>query len=146
MVCSALVYYTYMWRLSVSRGVCIFTGMPEGAYGRRERQASRDIARRIREARKLSGLNQQEVEAKIGKAKNAVSRWERAEVQVDATDLGKLARLFTVSADWLLGIDDELEMSEVELVRDYRLASPALRAATLAGLQAGLRMERDPSG
>ncbi|MXY42615.1 MAG: helix-turn-helix transcriptional regulator [Dehalococcoidia bacterium] len=117
----------------------------------KKRQASREIARRIREARKLSGLNQQEVEVEIGKAKNAVSRWERAEVQIDATDLGKLARLFKVSSDWLLGIDDEVEMSEVEmseveLVRDYRQASPALRAATLAGLQAGLRMERDPSG
>ncbi len=112
----------------------------------RRRQASREIAQRIREARKLSGLSQQEVEASIGKSKNAVSRWERAEVQLDATDLGKLARLFTVSADWLLGIDEEVEMSELELVRDYRLASPALRAATLAGLQAGLRMERGPSG
>ena len=112
----------------------------------KKRQASREIAERIRQARKLSGLSQQEVEAAIGKAKNAVSRWERAEVQLDATDLGKLARLFTVSADWLLGIDEEVEMSEVELVRDYRLASPALRAATLAGLQAGLRMERGPSG
>ena len=112
----------------------------------KKRQASREIARRIRQARKLSGLNQQEVEVEIGKAKNAVSRWERAEVQIDATDLGKLSRLFKVSSDWLLGIDDEVEMSEFELVRDYRLASPALRAATLAGLQAGLRMERDPSG
>ena len=102
----------------------------------KRRQASREIGQRIR----------QEVEAEIGKSKNAVSRWERAEVQLDATDLGKLARLFTVSADWLLGIDDEVEMSEVELVRDYRLASRALRAATLAGLQAGLRMERGPSG
>ena len=111
----------------------------------KRRQASREIGQRIRKARKLSRLNQQEVEAEIGKSKNAVSRWERAEVQLDATDLGKLARLFTVSADWLLGIDD-VEMSEVELVRDYRLASPALRAATLAGLQAGLRMERGPSG
>ena len=112
----------------------------------KRRQASREIGQRIRKARKLSRLNQQEVEAEIGKSKNAVSRWERAEVQLDATDLGKLARLFTVSADWLLGIDDEVEMSEVELVRDYRLASRALRAATLAGLQAGLRMERGPSG
>ena len=119
-------------------------GEPEGDMVKK-RQASREIGRRIRQARRVSGLNQQEVEAAIGKAKNAVSRWERAEVQIDATDLGKLARLFTVSADWLLGIDDEPEMSEVELVRDYRLASPALRAATLAGLQAGLRMERDPS-
>ena len=111
----------------------------------RKRQASTEIGRRIRRARKLSGLNQQEVEARIGKAKNAISRWERAEAQIDATDLGKLARLFTVSADWLLGIGDDAEMSEVELLRDYRLASPALRAATLAGLQAGLRMERGPS-
>ena len=112
----------------------------------RRRQASREMAQRIREARKLSGLSQQEVEASIGKSKNAVSRWERAEVQLDATDLGKLARLFTVSADWLLGIEEVVEMSELELVRDYRLASPALRAATLAGLQAGLRMERGQSG
>ena len=125
-------------------------GMSRGVHeGRRKamakkRQASREIARRIREARKLSGLSQQEVEAEIGKAKNAVSRWERAEAQIDATDLGKLARLFTVSADWLLGIEDEAVISEADLVRDYRLASPALRAAILAGLQAGLRMERDP--
>ena len=112
----------------------------------KRRQASREVAQRIRQARKLSGLSQQEVEAAIGKSKNAVSRWERAEVQLDATDLGKLARLFRVSADWLLGIDEEVEMSEFEVVRDYRLASPSLRAATLAGLQAGLRMERDPSG
>ncbi len=112
----------------------------------KRRQANREIAQRIRQARKLSGLSQQEVEAAIGKSNNAVSRWERAEAQLDATDLGKLARLFTVSADWLLGIDEEAEMSEFELVRDYRLASPSLRAATLAGLQAGLRMERGPSG
>lgn len=112
----------------------------------KKRQASREMAQRIRQARKQSGLSQQEVEVAIGKSKNAVSRWERAEVQIDATDLGKLARLFTVSADWLLGTDVEMEISEIELVQDYRLASPALRAATLAGLQAGLRMERGPSG
>ena len=55
----------------------------------KRRQASREIGQRIRQARKLSGLNQQEVEAEIGKSKNAVSRWERAEVQLDATDPGE---------------------------------------------------------
>lgn len=109
------------------------------------RQASVKTGRRIREARKLSRLTQRQVEIRIGRAKNAISRWERANTQIDAMDLGELARLFGVSADWLLDISEDMEASEVELLRDFRLASPALRAATLAGLQAGLRMERDPS-
>ncbi len=111
----------------------------------RKKQADERIAQRIREAREKSGLSQPEVERRIGKAKNAVSRWERAQAQIDASDLGKLAQLFGVRADWLLGVDAAVTPEETELLRDYREASPALRAATLAGLQAGLRMEQDQS-
>jgi transcriptional regulator with XRE-family HTH domain len=111
----------------------------------RKKQANEGIAQRIREARERSGLSQPEVEQHIGKAKNAVSRWERAQAQIDASDLGKLAALFGVSADWLLGVDDAFTPEESELLQDYREVSPTLRASTLAGLRAGLRMERDLS-
>ena len=118
---------------------------PDNLVMPRKKQADERIAERIREARGKSSLSQPEVERRIGKAKNAVSRWERAQAQIDASDLGKLADLLGVSADWILGVDAAVTPEESELLRDYREAWPALRAATLAGLQAGLRMERGQS-
>ena len=62
---------------------------------------------RIKELRKEFGLTQAEL-AKILETNNSsICDWERGRSQPDLTSLCKLACFFDVSADYLLGLEDE---------------------------------------
>lgn len=63
------------------------------------------ILNRLREARKAKGLSQQDVAEFIGINQNTYSYWERGRSKVDAVSLGRLASLFGVTTDYLLGRD-----------------------------------------
>ena len=58
-------------------------------------------------ARRLAGKTQDEVGAAVGVDGAEVSEWERGRRKPNAHTLGELARLYGVSADWLLGLVDE---------------------------------------
>lgn len=66
-----------------------------------------DIAKRIYEYRKAAGLSQEEVSAKIGVSRQAVSKWECAESSPDTDNLIALAELYGVTVDELLFADPE---------------------------------------
>ena len=61
-----------------------------------------EIANRLYELRKKYDLSQEELAAKIGVSRQAVSKWERAEASPDTDNLVLLARLYGVSLDELL--------------------------------------------
>lgn len=64
-----------------------------------------EIANRLVELRKKSGLSQEELADKLGLSRQAVSKWERAEASPDTDNLICLAKLYGVSLDDLLNTD-----------------------------------------
>jgi transcriptional regulator with XRE-family HTH domain len=71
-----------------------------------------DIANRLYEMRKKSGLSQEELAEKIGVSRQAVSKWERAEASPDTDNLILLAKLYSLSLDDLLSTEEPIEPAE----------------------------------
>ena len=61
---------------------------------------------RIKKLRTLCGMSQVEMAAKLGISKQSVSNWENDNIQPSIEMLLKIARLFSVSTDYLLGIEN----------------------------------------
>ncbi|MBR4812026.1 MAG: helix-turn-helix transcriptional regulator, partial [Bacilli bacterium] len=68
-----------------------------------------EIANRLIELRKKSGLSQEELADRLGLSRQAVSKWERAEASPDTDNLICLARIYGVSLDDLLNTDESIE-------------------------------------
>lgn len=68
-----------------------------------------EIANRLVQLRKNSGLSQEALAEKLGISRQAVSKWERAEASPDTDNLIMLAKLYKVSLDDLLMTDGEEE-------------------------------------
>ena len=68
-----------------------------------------EIANRLVELRKKKGMSQEELAAKLGLSRQAVSKWERAEASPDTDNLICLAKLYGVSLDELLETDKTVE-------------------------------------
>lgn len=63
--------------------------------------------RRIRELRRERGMTQAELAAKLSLAQITVSKYEREALDLGTETLIALCRIFEVSADFLLGLEDE---------------------------------------
>ena len=61
---------------------------------------------RIRELRSNLGINQVEFGKRISVSKQCVSNWENGNVQPSIDMLVKIAQTFSVSADYLLGLNN----------------------------------------
>lgn len=68
-----------------------------------------EIATRLVGLRKANNLSQEALAEKLGISRQAVSKWERAEASPDTDNLIALAKLYHVSLDELLKINDEEE-------------------------------------
>lgn len=68
------------------------------------------LAQRLAEARKRARLTQRQVAAKLGVTHGAVGNWETGTTEPDAQMLARLARLYRVSSDYLLGLDNGAEV------------------------------------
>lgn len=66
-----------------------------------------EIANRLVALRKENGLSQEMLAEKLGISRQAVSKWERAEASPDTDNLIALAKLYHVSLDELLKINEE---------------------------------------
>ena len=75
-----------------------------------------EIANRLVELRKKSGLSQEELADKLGISRQSVSKWERAESSPDTDNLICLAKIYGVSLDELLSSDQEVE----EIAKDKK--------------------------
>ena len=64
------------------------------------------IGDRIKELRKEKNFSQNQLARRIGVSQKAVDYWELGTNEPKASYIVKLAELFEVSADFLLGIDD----------------------------------------
>lgn len=66
-----------------------------------------EIANRLANLRKESGMSQEELAQKLGISRQAISKWERAESSPDTDNLIALSKLYSVSLDNLLEADEE---------------------------------------
>jgi transcriptional regulator with XRE-family HTH domain len=87
-----------------------------------------EIANRLVDLRKKSGLSQEELAAKLGLSRQAVSKWERAEASPDTDNLICLAKLYGVSLDTLLNTDQSIDEIVKEQVKSD--AAPASEATS----------------
>ncbi|MDE7191727.1 MAG: helix-turn-helix domain-containing protein [Clostridia bacterium] len=62
---------------------------------------------RLKYLRKLKGYTQKELAAMISCDQSMIARWEKGECEPTASAIKKIAVVFNVSADYLLGLDDE---------------------------------------
>ena len=74
------------------------------------------LGKRIVSHRKRLGLTQDQLAEKLGVTAQAVSKWENDQSCPDITMLPKLADLFGVSTDQLLGREPEAPVHEAEVV------------------------------
>jgi len=73
-----------------------------------------EIASRLVQMRKKEELSQEMLAERLGISRQAVSKWERAESSPDTSNLIMLAKLYNVSLDELLGVNQE----KFEIVED----------------------------
>ena len=59
---------------------------------------------KLKEARKMNGFTQKDVENETGIKQVDISRYETGENKPSIDNLAKLAEFYGVSVDWLLGI------------------------------------------
>ena len=68
-----------------------------------------EVAQRLAELRRAKGYSQESLAHKLGLSRQAVSKWERAESSPDTENLIALAKLYSVSLDELLRVEDDVE-------------------------------------
>lgn len=90
------------------------------------------LGQRIYEMRSALGWNQVELAKRLGVVKQTVSNWENDNIQPSIEMMVRLAKLFGVTTDYLLGLEETPRLS-VEglppnvvahltlLIEDYRL-------------------------
>lgn len=69
----------------------------------------------LKQARKAKGLSQIEVSQIIGLYQPQYSAWENGKSKIDNISLSRLAKLFDVSVDYLLGADDPSKSKGVRI-------------------------------
>ncbi|EQC68775.1 transcriptional regulator, Cro/CI family [Streptococcus sp. HSISB1] len=77
------------------------------------------FAERLKEYRKSAHLTQQQVAKQLGISQQAYGDWERGVKMPTHENSKKLARLFNVTLDTLMGnqeVDEEIDLSDVELL------------------------------
>ena len=62
---------------------------------------------RLRELREINDLTQAEFASQIGMLQQQYSRYEKGEREPQLKHIRRICRKFKVSADWLLGLDQE---------------------------------------
>ncbi len=66
------------------------------------------IGKKIKELRKEAGFTQKQLAKLINKSETGFASWEQGLAEPSVNDLRLLCKIFDVSADCLLGLEDEL--------------------------------------
>ena len=81
-------------------------------------QSMVDFGKRLKELRENAGLTQKQLAERIWVSKAAISNYELYERNPSPEILIKLARVFNVSADYLLGIEEKKQTLDVTDLTD----------------------------
>lgn len=91
------------------------------------------LNQRIRDLRMSRKMSQVELADALGVSKQSVSNWENDNIQPSIEMLVKLSRVFSVSTDYLLGLEwgDSLSVTGLspEVIAHIRLLIDDLRAS-----------------
>ena len=71
------------------------------------------IAERLKHARKMAGMRQQELADKCAISRQSITLYETEFREPDASVLKRMAGALGVSADWLLGMEGETEVQKI---------------------------------
>jgi len=101
-----------------------------------------EIAQRLAELRREKGYSQEELAENLGLSRQAVSKWERAESSPDTGNLVALAKLYGVTLDELLKVEEDIvdilfESKDRSSSEEAR-TKMAVEEATAAAVQASL--------
>lgn len=86
----------------------------------------RILAKRLKEAREGANLKQIDAAKKLGISNGTLSGYERSYRDPDTDILNKMAELYKVSVDWLLGKSDKPQLTEDESFEEL-INDPELR-------------------
>ena len=73
------------------------------------------IADRIKTLREKKGMTQTQLAKRLGISRSAVNSWERSLSTPSTIYLAELSRIFGVSADYLLSLDDGVKIDITDL-------------------------------
>lgn len=104
-----------------------------------------EIAQRLAEMRRAKGYSQEELAEKLGLSRQAVSKWERAESSPDTGNIIALAKLYGVTIDELLRIDDDVADDVAFESRDRASSADAQAQAAAEPAQAASAPEQAPA-
>lgn len=79
---------------------------------------TKETADRLFQYRKANGYSQEELAARIGVSRQAISKWERGESSPDTDNLITLAKLYGVTIDELINGTDEIHKSTANTQND----------------------------
>lgn len=71
-------------------------------------ELSIEIGKRLKESRKYAGYSQKQAAAHLGILQPAYARYESGVIELDYHKLTELCKLYDVSADYILGLRDEV--------------------------------------
>ncbi len=110
----------------------------------------------LRTARKQRGMTMKELGEMVGVSESAISQYETGKREADFETLLKIGEVLDCSIDYLLRgeegkkspppIEDGLNAEQVELIRLFETAPPALRAAALAVLKSAEEQSKVQGG
>ena len=105
------------------------------------------FSQRLKSLRIECGLSQRELAQKLNVVQVSYLRWEQGKTEPNINNICALCRIFGVTADYLLGVSDELGITtpfnpekeyttdEQTLIRQYRKLSTERKNALLHLLQ-----------
>lgn len=94
-------------------------------------------AQRIREIRQIHNLTQPQFAERIGTTKNQISKYELNKEPIPVKHIIKICKEFCVSADWLLGIEQDVEyLKKVHEIRNLAYALQKDKEKTIAMIKA----------
>ena len=79
-----------------------------------------NIADRIRYMRDKMGMTQTDLAKRVGVSRNAVNAWEMSTSMPTLSNVVEMARIFHVSTDYLLSIDDSVKVDISALDHEER--------------------------
>ena len=81
--------------------------------------AEKVFGKRIKQLRKQHRLTQSELGEMVGLTQQSITAWETGRTYPDVYTLIRLAMLYEVSVDWLLGLTENAEPGPMLVRRNY---------------------------
>ena len=98
------------------------------------------LSDKIIKLRKANGWSQEELAEKLNVSRQAISRWEGASAQPDATNILQLSKLFGVTTDYLLNDDYESDADIPKVKEQNKILQMNLCKIAIIGQVAALNV------